>query len=236
MLQQTQVVRVIPKYQAWLEAFPSLADLAAAPLSEALRLWSGLGYNRRGKWLWESARSLMEGGGQVPRDAAALETLPGVGPYTARAVLTFAFGSPEVFIETNIRRVFIHFFFPPSVAEGGEAAKVSDAQILPLVEASLDRQNPREWYYALMDYGAALPKVTSNSNARSKTYKIQSTFRGSRREARGAIMRAIAAGPTDLDEIALRSGISRERLEEACRSLQAEGLVAETEAGYTIPG
>ncbi len=231
MLQQTQTARVIPKYEAWLEAFPGFRELAAAPLSEALRLWSGLGYNRRGKWLWEAGRAVMERhGGRLPADEAALDALPGVGPYTARAVLAFAFGLPSAFIETNIRRVFIHFFF--NEREGD----VRDDEILPIVERTMDRDDIRSWYYALMDYGAGLPGVTPNPNRKSAAYTRQSSFIGSNREARGAILKALVAGKgTEFEEISRDTGIELERLAKAGAQLCAEGLIQENgSGGYTI--
>ncbi len=231
MLQQTQTARVVPKYAAWLAAFPGFRDLAEAPLSEALRLWSGLGYNRRGKWLWEAGRAVMERhGGRLPADEEELDALPGVGPYTARAVLAFAFGIPSAFIETNIRRVFIHFFF------NAREEAVRDDEILPIVERTMDRDDVRSWYYALMDYGAGLPAVTPNPNRKSAAYTRQSRFKGSNREARGAILKALVSGRgIGFDEISRETGIDLERLAKAGADLCAEGLIRSNGfGGYTI--
>jgi A/G-specific adenine glycosylase len=228
MLQQTQVKRVIPKYGEWLAAFPDALSLSRAPLAEALRHWSGLGYNRRGKWLWEAGKSIFERfEGRIPREEGDLRSLPGVGPYTARAIRAFAFGIPEAFIETNIRRVFIHFFFQDR--EDG----VRDDEILPVVEKTLDRNDVRSWYYALMDYGAALPAVTDNPNRKSAAYVKQSPFKGSKREARGAILKAVMAGGGQIRDISRISGIEAGRLKTAGTELIAEGLVAECPGGYT---
>ena len=147
MLQQTQVERVKTKYTEFLAAFPTIESLASSLLTDVLRTWQGLGYNRRAIALKRCAEEIVSRySGQFPRDTAELETLPGIGPYTARAVAAFAFGMAEPLIETNIRTVFIHFFF-----HGRD--RVSDREIMPLVARTLDRHNPREWYYALMDFG-----------------------------------------------------------------------------------
>ncbi|NBC28577.1 MAG: A/G-specific adenine glycosylase, partial [Spirochaetes bacterium] len=173
MLQQTQVPRVMEKYREFLRRFPSFETLADARLAEVYEVWQGLGYNRRAKYLHDAARSIVaDHGGRVPHDRPALEALPGVGPNTAGSLLAFCHNEPVVFIETNIRRVFIYFFFP-----GG--ADVHDRDLFPLIEETLDRQNPREWYYALMDYGATLKKWVTNPNRRSKQYVRQSSFENS---------------------------------------------------------
>ena len=187
MLQQTQVTRVGNYYGRFLARFPAPEPLAAAPLAAVLELWSGLGYNRRALALQRAAGAVVrEHGGVIPADRDALLALPGVGPATAGALLAFAFGRPAVFIETNIRRVFIAEFFPA-------AATVSDTALLPLVARTLDRRRPRRWYYALMDWGAALgQKRAGNPNRRSAHYSRQSPFAGSRRELRGRVIRLLA--------------------------------------------
>lgn len=188
MLQQTQVERVRVKYPAFLTDFPTLADLASAPLERVLAAWQGLGYNRRAVALHRASRLLVaQHRGLVPDETAALISLPGIGVATAASIRAFAFEAPVVFIETNIRRVFIHEFFP-----GREA--VADAELIPLVAATLGRRSPREWYYALMDYGAALAHLVPNPNRRSRTYTRQSRFEGSDRQVRGAILRALVGG------------------------------------------
>ncbi|MFZ2831727.1 MAG: A/G-specific adenine glycosylase, partial [Minisyncoccia bacterium] len=168
MLQQTQVARVLEKYPEFLKKFPNIETLAKSPLSDVLRIWQGMGYNRRARYLHDMAKEVMQKHrGRIPKDELDLLKLPGVGPYTANAILTFAHSESRIFIETNIRRVFIHHFFKDKIG-------VTDTEIVPLIEATLDRKNPREWYYALMDYGAHLPKITrKNSNTQSKHYTKQ---------------------------------------------------------------
>ncbi|MDE5898104.1 MAG: A/G-specific adenine glycosylase [Treponemataceae bacterium] len=229
MLQQTQTNRVVAKYEAWLSRFPDVQSAADAPLSEVLSLWNGLGYNRRAKFLHESCRKICaDYGGVLPCDAELLDALPGIGPYTARAVAAFAFNKAEAFIETNIRSAFIYFFFPG-------AASVSDAEILPLVEQTLDRERPREWYYALMDYGAAVKRRTENPSRRSASYARQSKFEGSLRQARGAILRQLSKnGSAALADIAAAEHIDMERLASAAQRLAEERLVRESGGRYSF--
>jgi A/G-specific adenine glycosylase len=221
MLQQTQTERVLPKYLAWMERFPGPAELAAAPLAQTLALWSGLGYNRRALALGASARAILALGGRVPSDEESLRALPGVGPYTARAVLSFAFGAPVVLVETNVRSVFLHHFFP------GEAG-IPDKRLEPLAAAALDRSDPRAWHYALMDYGVALKKVFGNPNRRSAHYARQTPFADSNRRIRGAILRELGARGgfgLGIDDLATVLPFSRERVVSALAELAAEGFV-----------
>lgn len=221
MLQQTQVARVLPKFEAWLERFPDLQSLAEAPLPDVLALWNGLGYNRRAIYLQKTCREVLSRyGGIFPRTEAELRTLPGIGPYTAGAVCAFAFNLPAVFVETNIRAVFIQRFFSDA------SEKVDDREILPLVEQSLDRENPREWYYALMDYGAELKRTVPNPSRKSRQYTRQSRFEGSFRQARGAILRQLTRQQSArLEEIARAEGIELARIEAAARKLVQEGII-----------
>ena len=221
MLQQTQTLRVVPKYEVWLNRFPSAADVASAPLSEILQYWSGLGYNRRAVFLQKACTVVCKlYSGIFPQSPDELEKLPGIGPYTARAVAAFAFSRPEVFVETNIRSVFIFFFFKNSTE------KVSDTDILPLVSRTLDKEHPREWYYALMDYGAELKRHIVNPNRRSREYSRQSAFEGSLRQARGAILRQLVQnGKMSLEEIAQAEHIDMDRLQQASDKLLREGLI-----------
>lgn len=231
MLQQTQVSRVVPKYEAWLAAFPDVESLASAPLSSVLGLWSGLGYNRRGKWLREAAIAIRDRyGGKVPDEPEALDALPGIGAYTSKAIAAFAFGKPTVFIETNIRRVFIHFFFSGAKGE----VTVADREIEPLVEASLDAGDVRNWYYALMDYGAALVKYVDNPNKRSAHYVRQSPLKGSNREARGAALKSLSSGKKSLARLVKESGIEAARLSKALDSLVAEGIIRKSDRSWEI--
>lgn len=221
MLQQTQTERVIPKYEAFLSAFPKPVDLAHAPLERLLGIWSGLGYNRRALALKRAAAIVTaERGGRLPDDEEGLRALPGIGPYTARAVAAFAFSKPSVFIETNIRTVYLYHFFP-------EAEGVRDRALEPLIEASLDREDPRSWFYALMDYGAFLKRRYGNPNARSAHYAKQSPFADSKRRIRGAILKEVSGRrKMGRDDLARCLPFSRERVEEALADLVAEGFLA----------
>lgn len=148
MLQQTQTYRVEPKYQAFIAALPTLQNLAQADLRTVLSLWQGLGYNRRGKFLHALAQEIMhKHAGTIPDTPELLVQLPGIGKATAGSICAFAFNKPTIFIETNIRTVFLHYFF---VGKNG----IDDKELHPLVTATVDQENPREWYYALMDYGS----------------------------------------------------------------------------------
>lgn len=182
MLQQTQISRVIPKYKEFLKKFPTLRSLANASTQELLNVWKGLGYNRRALYLKKTAEYISANlGGRFPREVEKIQGLPGVGAYTARAVAAFSWNTPEVFIETNIRRVILHFFFPDK--EG-----VADAEIALILQEALYKKDPRSWYWALMDYGAVPLKKIVNPNKRSRHYVKQSRFEGSRRQARARIL------------------------------------------------
>jgi len=185
MLQQTGTERVEEKFAQFLRAFPDVQSLSQASPTAVLRIWKGLGYNRRALSILKSAKEIvLRHGGNVPRTFRELQELPGIGAASAGAIAAFAFNRPAVFIETNIRRVFLHFFFPG-------AHEVRDAEILPFVERTLDRRNPREWYHALMDYGAMLKSKIPNPNRRSAHYARQPAFEGSRRQIRGKILDAL---------------------------------------------
>lgn len=150
MLQQTQVNRVLQKYEEFLKAFPDVGSLAEASTGEVLKIWQGLGYNRRALNLKRAAEIIKKDfRGEFPETAESLESLPGIGQSTRGAIMAFAFGTPTAFIETNIRSIYIHHFFK------GEK-NVHDREIMPLIEKTLDTENPRDWYYALMDYGVHL--------------------------------------------------------------------------------
>lgn len=185
MLQQTQVPRVLVKYEEFLTAFPNIGALAAAPLTTVLRVWQGLGYSRRALSLQKTAAIVTaEHGGALPRSVPALMRLPGVGPATAGAIAAFAYGEAHPFIETNIRAVYLHHFFSAREA-------VSDREILPLVDATLDRVDPRSWYYALMDYGVMLKRAYPNPSRRSRHHTRQSPFLGSNRQLRAQVLRVL---------------------------------------------
>ncbi len=188
MLQQTQIARVLPKYKEFLKAFPVLKTLAKAPRAELLKVWQGLGYWRRAAFLQECAGRIMKDfHGKFPKDPNILETLPGIGHYTARAVACFAFQNPEAFLDTNIRRVYLHFFFP-------DRKKVSDKEILPVAQKAVWKENPREWHYALFDYGALVLK-NKTINKKSLHYHRQSKFKESFRFYRTQAMKFLLIQP-----------------------------------------
>jgi A/G-specific adenine glycosylase len=217
MLQQTQVGRVIPKYHAFLERFPTVDDLATAPLGDVLRAWSGLGYNRRAKFLWQAAQQVVrDHGGVFPDQTEALVKLPGIGRNTAAAIVAYAYDRPVIFVETNIRTVFIHHFFD-------DQADIADKAILELVGETLDKEHPREWYWALMDYGSHLKREVGNLSRLSRTYTKQSAFHGSKRQIRGQVLRLLGEEP--LTAAQLHARIKDERLTDVLAGLVAEQLV-----------
>jgi A/G-specific adenine glycosylase len=229
MLQQTQVERVIPKYKSFLKKFPSLASLASAPLGDVLREWQGLGYNRRAKMLHECAQLIMrDHKGIFPRSHAALMKLPGVGHYTAGAIMAFAHNEAIPIIETNIRTVFIHHFFK-------DKDNITDAETFQSIERLLDRENPREWYYALMDYGAYLKKTIGNQNTRSKHYTKQAKFNGSDRQIRGAIIRALVEGGLTRKDFYQKLSFDMQRIDEQLERLREEGMIVCVRQKYSLP-
>lgn len=226
MLQQTQVDRVKGKYAAFLALFPDFAALAGAPLQAVLAAWQGLGYNRRAVHLHACAKEVAgRRGGILPIAVAELEKLPGIGPYTARAIAAFAFREPTVFIETNIRTVFIHHFF-------ADRQGVKDREIIPLVAATLDRTHPRDWYYALMDYGVMLKKAHANPGRKSAHHVRQSPFRGSNRELRSHILQAILAAPgVTEDELVALLGAAAGTVLTNLERMEKEGFIRRGEGG-----
>jgi len=231
MLQQTSVARVMAKYDAFLRTFPSFASLAGATVRDVLAAWKGLGYNRRALALRETARIVVDRRhGRLPSTVPDLMELPGIGHATACAILVYARGIPLAFIATNIRRAFLHHFFP------GESG-VPDRRLMPLVEKALDRENPREWYYALMDYGTKLAKEDGNPNRRSAHYKRQSTFEGSLRQLRGKVLAAlIESGSLTALQIERAIGGPDRRLGEAILLLEREGFLERRRVRYELTG
>jgi A/G-specific adenine glycosylase len=224
MLQQTQVSRVIPKYKEFLKQFPTPQALARADLREVLTCWQGLGYNRRALYLQKCARVIVEEyKGKFPRDFKTLCSLPGIGPATAGDILAFAWNIPTVVTETNIRSVYIHFFFT-------NTEKVSDAEILPLIEATLDTTNPREWYWALFDYGAYL-KETHNPSRKSIHHTKQSKFKGSNREKRGMILKLLIQQSQTQKQ--LEQKLAYPVSDNLVKMIQ-EGLIKKTKGVYMI--
>jgi len=231
MLQQTQVERVTVKFPEFIRAFPDFASLASASLAHVLSAWQGLGYNRRAIALQKCAiRVMNEYDGVLPADVDILATFPGIGRATASSIAAFAFNMPVVFIETNIRRVFIHFFFT-------DTDTVSDADIHPLVEQALFHENPRVWYWALMDLGSALKKTVPNPNRRSVHYTKQSPFEGSDRNIRGIIVRMLLAEPGLREKkfLGIRSD-DPARIKKILSALESEGFILRQNDRFFLPG
>lgn len=202
MLQQTQTTRVDGRWQRWLQRFPTVMDLAAAEPADVLDEWQGLGYNRRALALHRAAKALAEGGGTVPSDARELQALPGVGPATAAGIRAFAFDLHAVYLETNVRAVLLHELFP-------DRDDVADRELVGIVDATCPADasdpsdDPRMWYYALLDYGAHLKRTVPNPSRRSRSHVRQSRFEGSHRQKRAAALRVLLAhrtqGAADVD-------------------------------------
>jgi A/G-specific adenine glycosylase len=229
MLQQTQVARVAPYYEEWLASFPNPAALAAAPLEAVLRTWQGLGYNRRAIALTRAAGVIVaEHDGEVPREREALLALPGVGPATAAGVRAFAFGEPDLYLETNVRAAFLHEFF-------ADAEEVPDRAILPLLQQTLDRSDPRRWYWALLDYGAHLKRTLPNPSRRSRHHTRQSPFEGSHRQVRSRLLRAVMEVPdATAEDLAIASEAEPDRVARALDELVSEGFLAEEAGRYRV--
>lgn len=220
MLQQTQTDRVAPKFDAFINRFPSFEALASASFHDVLHYWKGLGYNRRAMALQKIAQIVTtQHNGQLPNDPEILETFPGIGKATACSITTFAFNMPTMFIETNIRTVFIYFFFP-------NQTNIHDKELEPLIRETVDHENPREWYYALMDYGVMLKKTVGNVSRLSSHYAKQSKFQGSDRQIRGMILQALL-DYKNVTRDELLSLIDREpaRTEKILNDLVQENLV-----------
>lgn len=189
MLQQTQVTRVLKYWETFLAMFPTVDALAAADSAIVLERWQGLGYNRRALALKKTAEICSEAnGGKLPEAYDDLIALPGIGEATAAGIRAFAYGLPGVYLETNVRTVFIHELF-------ADAEKVSDRELKPLIEATCPRDRARDWYYALLDYGAHLKTGHANPSRKSAHHAKQSAFEGSRRQKRAEMLRMVLAAP-----------------------------------------
>jgi len=229
MLQQTQVERVIPKYRDFLKRLPTVTVLSEASLGDVLRAWQGLGYNRRAKLLHQCARVLEDNyRGKFPKTHSELMMLPGIGHYTAGAIMAFAYNAPIPIIETNIRTVFIHHFFHDDI-------DIPDHTILRLTERLLDIHNPREWYWALMDYGNYLKKTVGNQNTRSKHYSKQSPFKNSDRQIRGAILRLLTQDPFPRKDFSTKLPFDISRIDAQLLRLTEEGMIVKRRNIYQLP-
>ena len=249
MLQQTQTTRVDGRWQRWLQRFPTVSALAAAEPAEVLEEWQGMGYNRRALALLRAAQAIAEGGGALPSDARALEALPGIGPATAAGLRAFAFDLPGGSLETNVRAGFLHELF--SGEEG-----VSDRELVPLVratcpaDASDPDDDPRTWYYALLDYGAYLKRTVPNPSRRSSGHARQSRFEGSHRQKRAELVRILLAhrgdapGGVDLGTVAAelasaeekagRRGVKTADVQALLEELAREGFCREEAGGWRV--
>ena len=225
MLQQTQVERVVPYFTLFLQRFPTLHALADSPLGLVLTSCQGLGYNRRAKMLWQCAREIVaHHQGNMPKERDALESLSGIGPYTAGAIRAFAHNEPEVFIETNIRSALLFHFFPHGRA-------VDDRRLIPILESLvLTAESPREWYSALMDYGTYIKRTYPNPSRKSKHHMKQKPFAGSLREMRGAILRALVQKDS-LQNLRARGGV---RFVHALHDLEKEGMIERRGEVWTL--
>jgi A/G-specific adenine glycosylase len=229
MLQQTQVSRVLQKYAAFIHRFPTLEALSKAPFRDIMRVWQGLGYNRRAVALKKIAEKIMiEFKGIIPSERELLKTLPGIGEATSGAVCAFAFNKPVVFIETNIRSVFIDYFFK-------DARGVSDAQLIPYLEETLDKKNPRTWYYALMDYGVYLKGTLANPSRRSLHYRRQSAFKGSDRQIRGKVLKLLVTKKSITKSTLCRlAGVDPVRINAILETLVKDGLIKKRGGAFSV--
>lgn len=227
MLQQTQVSRVLIKYPRFIQTFPDFNTLSKATLREILQAWQGMGYNRRAKYLKEIAHAIIsQYKGIVPKDPRLLMKLPGIGEATAGSIIAFAYNLPLVFMETNIRRVFIHYFFQ-------NRKDVHDKDIVPFITKLVDRENPREWYYALMDYSAWLVTTMPNPNRKSAHYIKQSQFENSNRQIRGELLRRLLKGESDIDTL-FKDYKDRNRINVILMDLIREKFVTKKNGKYLI--
>lgn len=265
MLQQTQVPRVQTRWTEWLDRFPSVFALAEASTADVLAAWQGMGYNRRALALKAAAEEIVSVcDGVFPHDTRSLVALPGIGPATAQGIRSFAFDLPGVYLETNVRTVFLHHLFPdvPAVPDKElvslvEAACPAGSHAAENVDAAVERfavpqdidDTPRSWYYALLDYGAYLKKTVPNPSRRSKSYTRQSKFEGSRRQKQAAIVRLLLDAQARDERLetaevwmllnkgeraAGRSAVERELVNSILSDLEREGFCTERDGAWHI--
>jgi len=230
MLQQTQTRRVSEKYLKFKKKFPDFLSLSIASLEEVLKEWKGLGYNRRAIALKTIADTVVKNfEGKLPDSIDILKSFPQIGHNTASSIITFAFNRSTAFIETNIRRVYIYFFFP-------NKRKIDDKEILPIVKNSVDNANPREWYYALMDYGVMLKKAHPELNKKSTHYRKQAPFKGSTRQIRGKILELlIKQGKMEIKNIQrVFDSNEQKKINNMLNQLEKEGFIEITDDTINI--
>jgi A/G-specific adenine glycosylase len=228
MLQQTQVSRVLPKYHAFLARFPSLEALAGAPLADVLTLWQGLGYNSRAVRLQRCAQAAVVANGstavRLPDTVERLRHLPGVGQYTARAVLIFARNAELAAVDANVRRVLTHELGLPQDLRPSELQAVADAALPP--------GRSRDWHNALMDYGAAVLTSRVTGIAPLTT---QTRFQGSRRMHRARMVRLLLQGDRTLAELAGLLDVSPDEVASIAGELERDGLAARRGDRLRVP-
>jgi A/G-specific adenine glycosylase len=219
MLQQTQTSRVTNKYTEFIAEFTDFHSLSNASLAKILEKWQGLGYNRRALALKKTADLVVtKYHGFLPESEDELKQLPGIGKYTVAAVMAFAYNKPALVIDTNVRTVYIHFFFQ-------EQEKITDIRLLPFIEATMDKLNPRNWYSALFDYGAML-KQTVNLNGKSAHYHKQSRFNGSNRQIRSDILKMVLSEQAvSEDALIQKLGLEPEKITANINALHKEGFI-----------
>ncbi len=229
MLQQTQTERAAPKYTAFVERWPDFKSLSEAPFSEILILWKGLGYNRRAMALKQIAVIVeQQYSGILPETYDELIKLPMVGPATASAVMAFAYHKSALYLETNIRRVLLYYFYQNS-------EKVRDQELYKMLDAVQVREGeglgPKNWYYALMDYGVFLKKMIKNPNRRSAHYTRQETFENSNRQVRGQILTVFTEkGRVSKRELYGYLNFPQKKIEACLSALQSEGFIIPLES------
>ncbi len=228
MLQQTQVARVIEKYSQFIKKFPTIESLATASFHDVLTVWQGLGYNRRAKYIWECAKVIVsQFNGKIPDNEIKLQKLPGIGKATAASIAIFAFNKPALYIETNVRSVCIYSFFDAE-------QQVSDKMIEPILKATIDTDNPKRFYNALMDCGTYI-KQHYNYSRYSAHYKVQSPYHTSLRKIRGDIVRYLVHyGASHKNVLIQRLHYSPHKIEQALEALCKENMISEEKNIYMI--
>jgi A/G-specific adenine glycosylase len=228
MLQQTQVHRSIDKYKEFIRAFPNFKTLAHASQADVLKVWQGLGYNRRALFLKKCAEEVTKTyHGRLPKEKERLMPLPGIGAYTASAIRAFAFNIADPLIETNVRTVIIHHFF-------NDKEGISDSDILEVLEQVLDTKNPAKFYSSIMDYGTYLKSIMENPSRKSTKYVKQKPLKGSNREARGIILKLLISNTLSELELITDSGINDGRIEKNLSQLVKEGFIKKHKTRYYL--